>query len=257
MPPLGELKKSKFVKMIYIGDSGSGKTGSLVSLVKAGYKLRILDMDAGVGVLASYVNEECPEKIGNVDFETRRDKYKPTPMGMKIEGKAKAWTEAMQLLDKWSDGSNPAEWGADTILVIDSLTRLSQAAAAFSDRLNPTAGDKRQIYHHAQQMIENFLSNITDDAFGTNVILTSHIAYNENETKGFPSSIGKAIGPKIPTYFNNLFQAERVGMGDKARRVIRTYPTSKVDLKAENPFKLDKEVPLSSGMATLFEKLKG
>ena len=42
MPPLSESTASHFVKLMYIGDSGTGKTGSLASLAAAGYKLRLV-----------------------------------------------------------------------------------------------------------------------------------------------------------------------------------------------------------------------
>ena len=41
------------VKIMLIGENGSGKTGSLASLVCAGYKLRIIDTDKGVKILKS------------------------------------------------------------------------------------------------------------------------------------------------------------------------------------------------------------
>ena len=44
MPKLSDHQSNDFTKLLLIGDAKSGKTGSLVSLVKAGYKLRILDM---------------------------------------------------------------------------------------------------------------------------------------------------------------------------------------------------------------------
>ena len=48
MPTLDTHQSSEFTKLLYLGDSGSGKTGSLVSLLKAGYKIKVLDLDNGV-----------------------------------------------------------------------------------------------------------------------------------------------------------------------------------------------------------------
>ena len=40
-----------------MGDSGTGKTEALCSLVLAGYKLRILDLDNGLDIVKSYLTE--------------------------------------------------------------------------------------------------------------------------------------------------------------------------------------------------------
>ena len=47
MGKLSAISATAPIKLLYIGDSGSGKTGSLASLVKDGYKIRILDYDSG------------------------------------------------------------------------------------------------------------------------------------------------------------------------------------------------------------------
>jgi len=257
MPSLEDFGQDKTFKILLCGDSGAGKTGALVSLVEAGYKLRILDLDVGIETLFFLVKQRCPQFASNVHYETRRDKFKTTQTGARPAAPPTAWPDAMSLLDKWSDGTNPSEWGPDYVLVIDTLTALSRAAYNFAERLNPTAKDNRQIFGAAQRMIELLLGQITDEAFNTNVILISHITVNEESGKGYPTSLGKALDNKIAAYFNNFFQVERVGVGDNARRVIRTIPTGRIDLKVSNPFGLPKEVPQDTGLATLATALKG
>ena len=55
MPSLDQHQSNDFVKLLLIGDSKAGKTGSLISLVKAGYKLRILDLDNLLDVLKYFI----------------------------------------------------------------------------------------------------------------------------------------------------------------------------------------------------------
>jgi hypothetical protein len=82
MPSLDKHQSSEFTKLLLEGDSGSGKTGSLASLVAAGFKLRVLDMDNGLDSLANAVKRTCPDKLsGNVEFRTLRDKRRATPAG--------------------------------------------------------------------------------------------------------------------------------------------------------------------------------
>lgn len=258
MPKMSQANsESDFIRILYVGNSGAGKTGSLVSLVKADYKIKMIDLDNGFGILKQYVLHECPDKIDNVEVVSYRDKYHTTPAGIAVQGAPTAYINTMKALDKWpDDDSNPSEWGADTILVIDSLTRLGEASFAWQRRLNPTIADNRQIYKLAQDAIIAFLQNLTSESFHTNVIVCTHIKYNETETKGFANSIGSAIGPIIPSFFNNFVLAELTGRGDGARRVIRTVTNGILDLKNEKPFALSKELPLETGMATLFEQLK-
>jgi len=255
MPSLDNHHSSEFVKLMYIGDSSTGKTGSLASLVDAGYKLRIMDMDNGLDALKNFADES---KLQNVDYETRRDKWKGTKSGPIIVGVPKAFTDSLSLMTEWSDESTPAEWGADTIFVLDSLTAFGRSAFEWAKAMNATAKDPRQWYFTAQQAVENTLSLLTSEAFHANVIVISHVNYKELTEgihKGHPSAIGTALGPTIPRYFNTLVLAEASGMGKNVRRRIKTMPTGVIDLKTPVP-SIEYELPLETGLATLFEKLK-
>ena len=257
MPTLDQHQSSKFVKLLYIGDSGTGKTGSLVSLVKAGYKLRILDFDNGLDALVQFVGKECPDKMKNVDFITLRDLVTPTEAGPVVT--AKAYVKGTKYLDKWEDGSAPKEWGEDTILVIDSGTAFGASALAFATSLQPGAKDPRQWYFAAQKSFENTIGMLTSEAFKTNVIFITHINYKElqeNIHKGYPSAVGSALGPTLPKYFNTMVQATVIGMGKNVRRKISTLPTAILDLKNPKPFKIEAEYDLGIGMAELFKELK-
>ena len=137
MPSLSKHQSNLFTKCLLIGDSGSGKTGALASLVCDGYHLRILDMDNGLETLKTYVEKNCPANLENVEYRTLRDKYKSTAAGPIIAGTPKAFIEALSMLDRWKytdaeglavDLGTPADWGPECILVIDSLTFLSDAA---------------------------------------------------------------------------------------------------------------------------------
>jgi hypothetical protein len=254
------------VKMLYIGDSSTGKTGSLVSLVKEGFKIKMLDMDVGIGTLKSFTLKECPERIGQLDAVTPRDEVTvgPSPLyggksGPKLAGAPKAFTEALGFLDKWDDGSNPAEWGLDTIFVLDSLSAFGKAAFNWAQGLNPGSKDPRQWYFAAQKGVEDTIAALTDASFKTNVIVISHINYREvteGVHKGYTNAIGSALGPVIPRYFNTLVAAESNGFGKNVKRTIKTVPTGLIDLKTPVSHTVDVELPLESGMATLFNLIR-
>jgi len=246
--------------MLVEGDSSSGKTGGLTPLVAAGYKLRILDMDNGLDPLKTFVMKQCPDMIGNVEFRTLRDNYEASATGPKI-AKPKAFVEALKMLDHWKyddiDLGKPADWGPEVILVIDSLTFLSDAAFDWAKGINPTAKDPRQWYGSAQEAIESVLALLTSPSFKTNVIVISHIKYVDNpdgSRKGYPTSVGSALSPVIPRYFNSVALCQ-TGAGGK--RTIQTASTAMIDLKNPKPFDMAKSYPLATGLAEFFGVLRG
>lgn len=267
MAKLSNIKTDTPIKLLYIGDSGSGKTGSLVSLVAAGYKIRMLDYDSGIDSLRTFAHHQCPEKLDNIDVIQLRDKIKVQPTAVYNgqagpvvpPGQAKAFTDGLKFLDKWDDDSVPAEWGTDTVFVLDSLSAFGRAAFAWAQGMNPSAKDPRQWFGQAQKGIEDTIALLTSPAFNTNVIVISHVNYKEvtdGLTKGYPNAIGVALGPIIARYFNTLVLAESTGAGKLTRRKIKTVPTGIIDLKSPIPFTLEAELPLETGMATLFQQLK-
>ena len=249
----------KYIKLLYIGDSGSGKTGSLVSLLQAGYTLRILDMDNGLDALQYFTRKANPALLENIDVLTYRDKYVADPVrGLRVSGRAKAYTQALSALTKWDDESVPAEWGADTILVLDSLTAFGRAAFNWAQGMNPTVKDGRQWYGTAQESVRKVLELLTDDDFRCNVIVCSHIQTLTDEHGSITgtqiNAIGKALGPDIPKFFNTLIGAMSRGSGDNVKRTIQTAPTNTIDYKL--PAELEKTLPLETGLATVFKVLK-
>lgn len=267
MPSLANHQSNEFTKLLIEGDSGSGKTGALASLVTAGFKLRIIDMDNGLDVLKQFILHNSPTAIDNVEFRTLRDKYKSGPEGPQIAGTPKAFVDAVKLLDRWkytydgveTDLGVPSEWGPDVILVIDSLTFLSDAAFAFREPLAVRGKDgkfdARAVYKDAQDAIESVLAFVTGESFRTNVIITSHIRYIDNpdgSKKGYPTSVGSALGPIIPRYFNSVALCEN----RNGKRVIQTAATAMIDLKNPKPFEMAKSYPIDTGLAEFFGVLK-
>lgn len=264
MPSLSQHQSSKITKLMLIGYSGAGKTGALTSLVEAGYKLRIWDFDNGLDSLVIQVRKRCPEKLDNIRFITLRDKMKSSDIGPILDGPATAFIRALKLFDRWKDGDEdlgkPGEWGEDTIVVLDSLTFFSEAAFNWATSMNPTAKDRRQIYGAAQEAIEHAIALLTGEAFKCNVIITAHIKFIEQGdgiTKGFPTSVGNALSPKLPAYFNNVALVESKGAGASTQRIIRTVSTGMVDLKSPASFTMAAELPIATGLADFFRTNRG
>lgn len=259
MPKGSQHSSASLTKMLLIGESGSGKSGALASLAAADYKLRILDFDNGLDFLMRYMRKNHPDKIDNIEFVSLRDKLKKGPQGMMPVGIPSAYANGVGLLDKWEDGSNPQQWGPEYVLVIDSLTFMAQAAFRWKEALNPNVKDPRTIFYAAQDATEDVLAAVTSPDFNANVIVTSHVRWMERQdgtTKAFPTAIGGALSPKIPTYFNSLVLAETVGQGASVRRQIRTAPTIFLDLKNPAGADLSQPLPIKTGLADFFRKVQ-
>lgn len=260
MAKASERTANDFVKLIYVGASGTGKTGSLVSLVESGYQLRIIDMDNGLDSLIAFASHKDKAFLDQIDYQTFRDKFKSDPIqGAIVDGRPKAYVDAITAMNKWDDGTVPSQWGDNTIFVLDSLTAFGRAAFHWAKGMNPGAKDPRQWYGAAQESIKTVLELLTSEAFRAHVIIITHVDLVEMPdglTKGFASSIGKALGPTVPKYFNTMILAESKGSGENVKRTITTLPNGFIDLKSPKPFDMPKSLPLETGMATIFKTLR-
>ena len=263
MPNLAQHQSNTYVKLLLMGNAKTGKTGSLVSLVRAGYKLRILDLDNLLDILVRYIRKECPEAISNVEFVSVRDKIKTGPAGPCISGTPKAWATATKLCDHWRyddvDFGVPAEWGPECILVIDSLSRLCDAAYDYHEAIIPRGRsgdfDGRAVYGNAQDAVEKFLAMLSSKYFETNVIVIAHLTPPQDQGDGkmkcFPQGVGQKLSPIIPQYFPNvvLYQQE------SGHRVMKTNSTPFIDLCSSDPFNVSPSYPIETGLADLFTVL--
>jgi hypothetical protein len=270
MGSLANHQSNSFTKLLLLGDAKSGKTGSLVSLVAAGYKLRILDFDNLLDILKYKILEECPNFIDNVEFRTIRDSYKAGPAGSVIDGKPKAWLDSLKLLNRWKykdettgeeiDYGDPASWGSDVILVIDSLSRWCDAAFAHHLSIIPTGKsgdyDGRAVYGNAQKDMEKQIATLTAKSFQVNVIVIAHGVYQDlpdGTTKIFPQGIGEKLSPKIPTYFPNYIRYKNVA----GKRTIHLTSDPMIDLANTRPNAFEgKTLPIETGLAEFFAALR-
>lgn len=263
MPSLAQHQSNDFTKLLLIGDSKSGKTGSLVSLVKAGYKLRILDYDNLLDVLKYMIVAQCPEHLDNVEYRTLRDKRKAGAIGSILDGKPSAWINGIKMLDNWKyddvDFGKPSDWGADCILVIDSLSRLCDAAYDFHETIIPTGKsgdyDGRAVYFNAQNDVENLIGMLTSAVFKVNLIVIAHGIYidlPDGTTKIFPQGVGQKLSPKLPQYFSSVIRYKN----QSGKRTIQLKSDAMVDLANPRPDVLSEALPIETGLATFFAALR-
>jgi len=263
MPTLDQYSETTIPKLLVIGNSGSGKTGSLISLIEAGFKLAIIDFDAGLDFVVRYfaAKPQGRKLLRNVHVLNVRDKVKLAGDEIIPEGQPKACAAALKALDNgdFGDGDNIGplgKLGPDWVVVIDSLSMFGKAALIYHTFMSP-AKDKRQNYHGAQQIVLGAISKLTSEDFATPVIVFTHVTLSELQdgtVKGLPAAIGSAIAGEIPKYFNTMLEITKSGTGQAIKRVISTVPSHLVDIKlALPPGTYPKSLPIESGMATIFE----
>jgi hypothetical protein len=265
MSSLADHHSSSLVKLLILGDAKSGKTTALASLAAMGLSLRILDFDNLLDPLAARLRRTNPGALANVEYRSLRDAYKGTAAGTTIDGKPKAWIDSLRMLNHWKyddvDLGVPGTWGEDTVLVIDSLSRWCDAAFDFHEFMTPTtkSGERNYqvIYGNAQDDMEKQIANITSPGFATNVIVIAHGQYldrPDGTTQIFPQGIGKALSPKIPTYFPNFVRfTNRAG-----KRTIQLRSDAMISLANNLPPELtEADLSPDDGLAKIFAGLRG
>jgi len=272
MPKLGDHQSKTTTKMLFVGDSGAGKTGALASLAAAGYNLRILDMDNGLDVLNNLLTDpqsayfkQDPKAADRVDFVTVTDKMKNVN-GRLVPATATAWTRAVKLLMDWTDGDQKlgpiTTWGPKDILVIDSLTMLSTAALNMILSMNGRLGQRphQSDWGDGQQLVEGLLQMLYDEGVQCNVIVCCHITFigeDGGPIRGYPNTLGKALPPKVGRYFNTALMARTVGQGAMQKRKILTNTSGVIELKNTAPLRVQAEYDLADGLAKYFEAVRG
>lgn len=263
MPSLSDHASSSAVKMLLFGPSGVGKTGAIASLAAAGYRCFIFDFDNGLDILMDPTVLPV-EFRKNVFFKTFRDEHKP--LQGKLLQTATAWKEFSAALGDWKeDGKslgNFMSWGENDVLIIDSITFLSDAAfneaLGIGGRLN--ARPQIQDYGAAMDSIQSVFELLYGSQCKCNVLVTSHLQYAADEVAGgarkaMVSVLGNKLAPKLPRYFNNMVLLKKIISGGKVVRKLLTQGDATVDLKTSKPGSVPAE--MEPDLAKLFALLKG
>jgi len=216
-------QSSNNIRAVYLGQSGSGKTGSKAALICEGYKIRMMDTDKGARILYNLLtNPKFPYaaliKSRNIDLDTALDII-PIDLGMGVDlirkeirtddGKRRfvtnpvikphdssAWERAVKLLQEWKDSKvnygSITTWGDDVILDIDAFTSLARAAYYWVQDINNHLGEYDGFSYMrdvggAQDRLLTLLEMLYDSSIKCNIIVTTHVEWVD-ETKGFAQS---------------------------------------------------------------------
>lgn len=230
---MGKLSEDSLSRLmlLLVSDSGMGKTGSLASLAKAGYNLRILDVDNGTAIVRNLLKDD-PAALERVYVEKCLDTFKNVNGRILPKTPLKAWPRISQLLSHWKVGTPPKEqrvvlaagtsaainlpdtplpaspdyydlgpitsWTNKEILVIDSLTHAGEAAMRYHQSLNGKLGTHPTLpdWGIVQTMIKELLEMLKDSEVKCHVIVITHIDWRYRDIMGGKDN-DKVVGREL------------------------------------------------------------
>ena len=275
------------VKLLILGQSKAGKTGSICSLVNSGRILRYLDFDNNAAPLRAFCNPDVRRNIQRVSCldETTSEAEITNAGDFQVVNRVSrflSWPTMLSALKEWpADKSNPLEWGNESILVIDSLSAMSDAAKRGYLKLKGRSGGelKWQEFRGVQNQIFEFLVHLgntlscpmivishlqlngpdlnTLDDIGTDAVaenLQQRVMEKKLEAADIidyslgPISVGKAKSQILPSVFSGTLFCE----ADDTGRWLVTKPRKSLQIGvpvANLPAKL----PIETGLATILD----
>lgn len=216
--------------ILLMGDSGTGKTHSLRTLVDAGIKPFVIFTEPGMEVLGDlpadsyhfhYVTAPEGNWAGLIDTADKVNKYNfdmLTKMTDQNRSRYGQFVNVLKTCNNFVDSRTGEEfgdastWGTDRALVIDSLTGLSDMAMRLVVGGKPTRA--MQDWMVAQNMLKSFLDQCTNQLRCWFVVI-AHIEREKDEVTGgtqlMVGTLGRALAPKIPVFFSDVIQTIRQG----------------------------------------------
>lgn len=226
----GGIRQTPGINVMLMGNTSSGKTHSIRTLVDAGLEVFVLFCEPGMEVL----EDTDPEKVhwhyiapASPSFKDLIDSAKKiNQMTIKMLSdlpgiNKNQYDDFIKLLTALTDfpcdrtGKKYGavdEWGSDRALVIDSLSGLSIMAMNLQVGSKPTCspGD----YGIAMNNLERFLIKCCVDTT-CHFVLTCHVERETDELTGgstiMASTLGKKLAPKLPRNFSDVILANRIG----------------------------------------------
>ncbi len=215
-------------KVILMGDSGTGKTYSIRTLIDAGLEPFIIFTEPGMEVLGDILEEVHwtyipPAQIGWEGLSSIAKLVNTLDYDgiakMRDSNKTR-YQELLKIIEQCNDfvdqnGEHFGDvmtWGTDRVLVIDSLSGLNDMASQLTVGGKPVKG--MQDWQVAQNMLKFFIDKLTTQCKCTFVLMT-HLAREKDEITGgttlMVSTLGQKLAPELPKYFSDAIQSIRTG----------------------------------------------
>ena len=215
-------------KVILLGDSGTGKTFSIKTILDAGLTPFIIFTEPGMETIGDIL-DKChyryipPAQAGWESLINVARLVNTLPydgVAKMQDSNRRLYTEFMTVLEQCNhfidqdgkDWGDVMEFGTDKCLVIDSLSGLNDMASNLVVGGKPVKG--MQDWQVAQNMLKKLIDKLCTGCHCP-VVLMAHIARETDEVTGgtrlYVSTLGKALAPDLPAYFSDVIQTQRMG----------------------------------------------
>lgn len=275
-------------RAFHIGYPGSGKTGALAALANLGYKLRILDYDGNIQPLQGYVDPRVLADRQRVDVVTLQDKMKNNDKYVAVDGMPVAFNRGLELMKEWKykdeNGEEvslgkSADWGMETIVVIDTLTTMGAMAKNRAMVMNNKTPSNMTsaVWGAAVADVNNMINIMKTGRF--HLIINTHkqtlgpadfiqqgdaeeVKEKKLEMIGdgmippriYPVGVTKPSSQTIHGALPIMLEFSKTTKLGKEVRIIDTVGSSLIDVKMPGRG-LKKEYPIETGLADIFEAM--
>lgn len=261
MPPESEVSIPG-INTLLVGETGTGKTHSLKTLIDAGVTPFVLFTEQGIRTLADIACDKLhykyvppaatswddmistAKKINTMSFE-QLSKLKDID-----KRKFGQWLDMVGVMnnfvcDRCGEGfGDVADWNTDRAICVDSLSGLNIMAMDLVVGSKPTKA--MNDWGVAMDNLERFINNMCS-LTKCHFVMIAHLERETNEITGgiflTVSSLGKKLPPKIPRFFDDVIMCQR-------EETIFSWSTAEfnVALKGRN-------VPISKTLLPSFQPL--
>lgn len=290
MANAGSMIGTKPFRGLLVGYPKGGKTGAIIPLIEAGFKVRMLAFETNYDVLLNYTDEKA---LANLDIVTLEDRFEllDGKRTLTVSGIPKAFTEGLKMMQRWKYVENgqtvdlgaSAEWGQDTIVVVDSMSAEAEASLNWSIKMankDPSSmtsaiwgmarknltdaikarASKRNNFHliylgHLHMLGPQDFINQSDEKEENKPIKEKKLdAIVEDliPTKLFPVAVTKAQSQNIAKEFPTMILAEKVTVAGKEKRILRTVAGAELDLGVPHP-DVKATYPQETGLLDIFK----
>lgn len=229
-PPVEDLTGLPGMKILLMGDSGTGKTHSIRTLVEAGLEVFAIFTEPGMDVLADIPSDKLhwnyvsPSSVSWGDMQESSKKLNTLAFDALAKlphinrGNHAEYMAVQGICDNFIDQRTGKEYGSidrfttSQVVCLDSFSGLSYMA------MNLVAGSKPikspGDYGTAMDNLERFTIKITQDV-RCHVVMIGHKAREKDEQTGGLSmmidTLGQKLAPKLTKYFTDIIDAQRSG----------------------------------------------
>jgi hypothetical protein len=253
-------------RVLMMGESTAGKTGSIAQLANAGYRILLHDFDSNSRVIGNFLDKGAADNIYIKTYDVAR----LTNTGILDAGQAvtKAAVAQMndfyKMLQHWKteteDLGPSKDLTANDVIVIDSATFLGELLLLASPA-HPEANKHTPTqYRIAGAWYRNVLNQLTSTLTGASVLVLAHIMQTGDKddqgriigkARDIPIGIGEKMSKTMTNYFTDVWQLEV--QRDGSRR-INTAATDRIPLRTSRPNTISKQEPFD--LASLFSRLR-